>query len=159
MTIYNYCLNDIPGVVAANTFVSFFNPASSTVTMSAILAIVTNYDTGSSQAANSMTNQRITAASGGTLVAASTIPRYAIPLPDPQVQVRIGNPTVTTSGLVTIAYPPPFASIPSIGSSTSVAAPPGTAFLCPPGNGLIFSTAAGATTQMWNITFVWSENP
>lgn len=159
MSIYSYTLNDAPGVAAANNFISFFNPASSTETMSAIQAIITNYDTGSSTTPNSLTFQRISAASGGTPVPASSIGRFVPSWPDPSVQVRIGNPAITTTGLVLAAFAPPFAGIGALGINSTTSAPPGTAFLCPPGTGVAFSTAAGSTSQMWNVTFSWAELP
>lgn len=156
--IYLAEIHDAPGVVAANNFLSVFNPAASGVTVVGLGAVVGAYANAATTSTNSMVVSRITAASAGTLIAAASIPRYDTTLSNPTTEVRTGNPTVTTSGLPLIGFTPPIAA----GAGVSGIASPaitGASFVMHPGQGLLFATAAGDVNQRWNIQFTWAEFP
>lgn len=124
----------------------------------ALLVNVQNYAIGVSNTPNSMTIRGITAASGGSLIAANTIPRFVDTDEDPVMQVRISNPTVINNSRIPfVGYPPPFSTGAGAGSSVSQQSPSGASFIIPPGSGLAFQTAAGNTNQVWNMEFVWTE--
>jgi|SRR5882762_358776 len=153
---YSHSLQDIPGVVGANNFLSVFNPANSGKTYMLLRLDVSTYSAGTTASANSMYSKRITAASSGTLVAASTVARFRTDFADPSLEIRIGNPTVTATGLVLNLIPP----VISTGSgqfSTSQNPPYNTSFVCAPGEGIVLATAAGDIDQVWNITHIWQE--
>lgn len=154
--VYLYTLTDAPGVVAQNNFVSFFNPSNSGRLVIALAGIVSAYATGTSSTSNSLTTRRITGASSGSLVAANTVERFVTSSPDPAFQVRTGNPTITGAGNPLSSFPPPI----SIGTGTpgTQTSPSGApSFVCFPGQGLVFNTAAGNINQVWNVTFLWGE--
>jgi hypothetical protein len=155
--VYVYTLMDTPGVVAANTFISFFNPANSGKVMFAIQGSVTTYSSAAAGSANSMGTYRISAASGGTLIAASTVYRVASFWPDPGTEIRIGNPTNTVSSLPLAVFPPVISSGGGGDAVANISAPtnPGSPFF--PGEGFIFKTLGGDVDQVWNITFIFSE--
>lgn len=161
MTIYNpavytFTLVDVPGVALANNYLSFFNPANSGRSAIALQLSIYCYATGTTSVAKSMLTKRITAASGGTLIAANTIGRFQTFYSDPILQVRIDNPTVTTTGLVINAIPPVISV--GVGVSSSVqSATAGSSFVYAPGEGGVLYTEAGDTDQVWTIQFVWSE--
>lgn len=155
---YAYAIHDVAGVVAANNFVSFFNPVTSGKIVLAIQALVTTYAVGASSTASSMIVRFVTAASGGSLVAASDIYRLRSDWGDPSLVVRTGNPTVTTKYSHSLAtFPPPLST--GVGGNTAgVATAPaagGVPFL--PGEGFVYHTDAGNTNQRWSIQFIWAE--
>lgn len=155
--IYVGTLFDQPGVVAANNYLSFFMPANSPKFAVALLVSCWPYSIGASMTPNSMQISRISAASGGTLIAANQIPRFVDTDEDPVLQMRSSNPTVTTSRLPLVAYPPPITSGVGGGQAVTQSSPGGASFSILPGSGLVFSTAAGNVSQMWDIQFIWTE--
>lgn len=156
--IYLASVSDSPGVVAANNFLSVFNPVASGSHVIGLGAVVSSYATASAGAAHSMLVYRTTAASAGTLVAAANVSRYDTTVSNPVAEVRTGNPTVTTSGGALMGFNPPV----STGSGTSGIASPavtGATFIMHPGEGLVFTTSAGDVNQLWNIQLTWAEYP
>lgn len=155
---YVYALGDTPGVVAANNFISIFNPVGSGKTITFYSSSIVPWATAATSVTVSLNVFRTTAASGGTLVAASTIPKFYTTFTDSIAEVRIGNPTVTTSGLSLLSSPPAVTAAASgIGASTNTAVPSGSSFACAPGQGIVFRTASGSTAQLWNFQVVWAE--
>lgn len=156
--VYSYLLNDATGVVAANNYVSLFNPVGSGKNLITFSTTVAAYITGGgSTSKNSMIVSRITAASGGSLVAASAVNKFFSSYANPIAEIRTGNPTVTLAAQV-IAFPPP------VGTDTAILAErvagSGTTgpILLAPGEGVVYRTAAGDTDQNWNISFAWGES-
>jgi hypothetical protein len=154
---YFHSVVDAPGVVAANNFLSIFNPSGSGKTVAFFSANVTSYAVGASSTAISLRADRITAASGGTQVSASTVNRLLPTWSDPVAEVRISNPSATKAGLSLVGWVPPLATGVGIGATAYSAAPEGQSFICVPGQGVVFSTSAGNTNQMWGINANWAE--
>lgn len=154
---YFHTIHDAPGVVAANNFMSVFNPIGSGKTVVFFQAEMASYATGASTTAVSLTATRITAASGGSLIAPADVSRFVTAWADPVAEVRVSNPTVTTSGLALNAWPPPMTTGALNGSTPYTSPPPGEGFVCAPGQGIVFSTASGNTSQMWKINTIWAE--
>lgn len=155
---YSYGINDVTGVVAANNYISFFNPVGSGKIMLAIQNITTAYSVGLSDSAASLTVHAISAASAGTLVTASTVYRLRSDWSDPSVQIRTGNPTVTNSFPHTVfTVSPPVSSGAGGGSSGTVTTPSAGGVPYLPGEGLVWGTTSGNTNQRWNILFIWAE--
>jgi hypothetical protein len=155
--IFQAGIADTPGVVAANNFVSLFNPVGSGITIGALGFIVQSYTTGNSTSSNSLQTIMTTAASGGTLLAASQIYKFDSGQRNSKAEWRTGNPTVTTTGLPILSIAPINASsggatIPAL-LSPGGGAPP----VLHPGEGVVYRTAGGNTSQMWNIVQVWVE--
>lgn len=157
--VYVYSLTDVPGVVAANTFVSFFNPAGSGKAFAALQVLIQPYATGATSVDASFALFRTTAASGGTLVSASTINKFDPAHPNPVTQVRIGNPTVTTSGLVIGSTAPAVTAGFGNNAPLTVQAAQGAALIAYPGTGIAFQTSAGDVDQRWNFSLFWTEVP
>lgn len=155
---YFHALVDLPGVVAATNHLSFFNPVGSGKISIAYQATILPWATGATSADASMTVTRTTAASAGTLVAASAVNRLVTTTPNPVTEVRTGNPTVTTSGTALIGFPPALTTAASgVSSGDFTASPPGAGFVMLPGQGIVFSTALGDVDQRWDIQFIWAE--
>jgi hypothetical protein len=154
---YFHAMIDTPGVVAANNFLSIFNPVGSGKTISFFSVAPDSYAVGSSTTAISLIVDRITAASGGTLVSAANINKLITIEPNSIAEVRTGNPTVTKSGISLYSWPPPLASGLGATSSAYSAVPPGQGFFCLPGQGINFSTSAGNVNQVWSIKVTWAE--
>lgn len=155
---YFHALVDLPGVVAANNYLSFFNPVGSGKISIAYQATVLPWAGGATSADASMTVTRTTAASAGTLVAASAVNRLVTTTPNPVTEVRTGNPTVTTTGTPLIGFPPAItAAAAGVSSSAITVSPPGAGFVMLPGQGIVFSAALGDTDQRWDIQFIWAE--
>lgn len=156
--IYVAALTDTPGVVATNNFLSVFNPVGSGVHMVGLGAVVGGYAIATSQTPNSMLAQRISAASGGTLATAANVSRYDATVSNPLAQVRTANPTVTLTQSPLFGWPPPVSTgTGALGVATPAASGP--AFICHPGEGLVWYTVAGNVNQLWNIQYTWAEYP
>jgi len=163
--IYRYSLVDAPGAVAANTFLSVFNPRSSPVLHRMLGLIVSVYAMGVTVSGSSLVMRRSTAQSGGTLVTASTVERYVSTDPDPAAVLRVDNPTVTASGLPLRGIPPAVAvgtDVSAGGTGSDLSQPPSptvTSWVLRPNHGLVFATADGYVNQLWNIAYTWTEVP
>ena len=154
--VYVVSLPDLFGVVAANNYVSLFNPVGSGKAISVFSATVSSYlVTGGTNIRASLLATRVTSASGGTLLPASSIAKSRTSYANSAAEVRINNPTVTFTSNV-IAFPPPVGAD-TAGSSDRVVAATGASVVCAPGEGLAFHTASGDINQTWNISFAWGE--
>jgi hypothetical protein len=156
--VYGYSLADANGVVAANAFLSIFNPVGSGKLLIAASAGISAYVvTGTpTPPLSSLHVHRITAASAGTLVADSDVFKYMTSDPDPIAEVRIGNPTVVEGPRI-FCFPPGVNS--SFDASRHQIAPTlglGGVVLAP-GEGVVFRTDSGDTEQVWNIDVTWAE--
>jgi hypothetical protein len=155
---YTYSLIEAAGVVASNNFLSLFNPIGSGKTVLVDRLVVAPWATAATAATRSMTTQRITAASAGTLVAAANIPKFSTTFTNSVLEIRTTNPTVTTTGIPVLGFPPAITSAGSGVSASGVVLPPqGTELQLLPGEGIVFNTAAGDVDQLWNINLAWEE--
>lgn len=154
---YFHTIIDVPGVVAANNFMSVFNPSGSGKTMAFFSVTVNSYAIGVSATATSLVVDRITAASGGTQVTASNINRLLTSWSNPVTELRTGNPAATKTGPTLFSWPPPLAAGAGGEATAYSTPPPGQGFICAPGQGIVFSTAAGNTNQVWSINVNWAE--
>jgi hypothetical protein len=156
---YLFSIDDQPGVVAANNFVSLFNPVASGKFLYYLGAYVSTYVTGGgSTTRESMQGHAITAASAGTLQAASAIFKFDSTYANAGAEVRTGNPTVTIGPNVFNSPPPINTStgqyVHAIGAGLLEFGGP---VKIRPGEGLVFTTDAGNTNQTWNISIAWAE--
>jgi hypothetical protein len=156
---YNFSLDDQPGVTTANNFISLFNPIGSGVKLYYLGAYVSTYVTGGgSTTRESMQGHAITAASAGTLQAASAIFKLDSTFPNSGAQVRTGNPTVTIGPNV-FNSPPPINTtvgqyVHAVGLGFGVIGGP---VIFREGEGIVFTTDAGNTNQTWNLSIGWAE--
>jgi len=155
---YFHSLTEISGVLAANNFISIFNPSASGKTLVFYQATVDAYATGAATVTTNMKVFRTTAASAGTLIAASTVNRFNTADANPVAEVRVGNPTTTNVGTALIGFIP---AITTVGAGTgptgNATVPSGAGFVCRPGEGIVYNTAAGDVDQLWNINVTWAE--
>lgn len=154
---YFYSLIDAAGVVAANNFMSIFNPAGSGKTISFFAIAVDSFAAGASSTATSLKVDRISAASGGTLANQTDINKLVTVEPNSIASLRTGNPTVTKVGTSLYSWPPPLATGSGAGSVTISTPPPSEGFICLPGEGIAFSTSVGNVNQVWSIKATWAE--
>jgi len=147
------------GVLAANTFLSVFNPVGSGKILAFGGAFISSYVVGDIAATvESMRGFRVTAASAGTLITNSTICQFDNTKPASIAEVRVNNPTVTLDDA--IFNSPPFiggakGSIPIV---HQVPVPPALGpFLFRPGEGIALRTNAGDVDTRWNLSVAWSE--
>ena len=158
VNLYTTLIFDAPGVVAANNFLSVFNPVGSGKTFVFYQFVAFPYATGATSVTNSMNIFRTTAASAGTLVAAASINKFSTSQPNSVAEVRTGNPTTTNGTIPIISVPPAITSAASGTSGTIDIVPPtGAVFTCAPGEGIVARTAAGNVNQLWDMGFTWSE--
>lgn len=154
---YFYSLIDAPGVVAANNFLSIYNPVGSGKTISFFVLAIDSYASGASGTASSLKVDRITAASSGTVITAANINKIITTEADSIADVRVGNPTVTKVGSTLYSWPPPISTGSGTGSTSISTPPPGEGFYCLPGQGIVLNTTAGNTSQVWSIKATWAE--
>lgn len=152
-----YSIGNITGVTgAANNFLSLFNPVGSGKTVFFGAAYISSEAVAASTNSEPMNIFRITAASAGTLQAASAIGKFQTSMADPVAEVRIGNPTVTVGAQLSNTSPPVGnqVTVPIHIVTVPAVAPP---FILAPGEGIVFRTLGGDTDQRWNLSVVWSE--
>lgn len=156
---YLFSLDDQPGVVAANNFLSLFNPVGSGKFLYYLGAFISTYVTsGAVTVRESMQGHAITAASAGTLAGAASIFKFDSTYPNAGAEVRTGNPTVTVGPNV-FNSPPPINTtttqyVHSVGIGLLEFGGP---VKLRPGEGLVFTTDAGNVSQTWNISVAWAE--
>ena len=157
--LYGYGVFDTPGVVAANNFISLFNPIGSGKLITVYRLTVYPWAGGASTVTTSLTASRITAASAGSLIAAANISKFSTAEPNSIAEVRTGNPTTTIIGVPITAIPPAItAAAAGIGAAVSVQPPSGASFVIQPGEGVVARTTAGDVDQLWNIFVTWGES-
>lgn len=159
--VYAFSVALQAGAVAANNFMSVFNPSGSGRFAVVGGLFFSSYGIGSTTASEPLRGHRITSASGGTLANNSTdMARYDSTYPVSFMEARTGNPTVTL-GAPFVNSPPPLGTG-GIGTQFvhSMEPPLGSGgFVLRPGEGIVLRTAAGDVDQFWNITCVWAEGP
>lgn len=157
---YSALVLEAPGVVAANNFLSIFNPAGSGRLFTVLLYRVYPYAGAASTATNSMAAWRTSAASGGTLRSNATdVSKFDTAQLNSVAEVRVGNPTVTLVNTVPVAAVPPAitAAGAGVGPAVSVEPPSGALFRIRPGEGVVARTAAGDVDQLWTLSISWYE--
>lgn len=155
--VYIATFADVSGVVAANTFLSVFNPSDSGVRHVAQSLRIANYATGAVAVAVSMLSFRVTAASGGTLMTTSDVNRFDTAMPDPKAEVRSGNPTVTKLNQPFTFKSPILSTGVGNTNAADLRTPTGDLLLIRPGEGMCLSTSAGDLAQRWSFDYVWAE--
>lgn len=151
---YTAAITDVPGVVAANNFLSLFNPVASGKTIIVYGTIVLAWASGAQTATVSLNVFRTTAASAGSL---QTPDKFSSSSPASIAEVRKSNPTVTTTGASLGGWPPAVTAAAGGTSPYSLNTPGGASFVLLPGEGVVMSTASGNVNQLWNLGFIWAE--
>lgn len=152
--VYLHSIAEIQGTVADQVFMTVMNPASSGRTMTLGTVAVSYSNTNPSTEPAPLRGWRISASTGGSLVAPANIAKFITSTPDATAEVRVTNPTPT--------YVVPLFNSPSpIDNRSSnvhtVEIPPGATFLMRPGEGIAIRKEADVTSVFWNITVVWVE--
>lgn len=158
--LYVFSIADVPGVAAANTYISLMNPIGSGKTISFGGTFVSSTTAGGTTVTSPMRGIRITAASGGTLASATDIAKFVTADPNSVAQVRSGAAVSVTPVGNTFFFNSPPAISATVGSTAvhAVVNPPGSgAFLLVPGEGVAIQTASGDTDQRWNLSIAWGE--
>lgn len=156
---YLFSIENQPGVVASNNFMTIFNPVGSGkvyVVGALFISCVASAATG---AVRSMRAYRINALpTGGTTQAASTVCKLDTAYPDTAADIRINNPTVTALQAATNTPPPVTTGAGGGQFVHQLELPPGAPpFKLRAGEGLVLNVAAGDTDQVWNLSVAWSE--
>lgn len=155
--VYVFSADEVPGVAAANNYLSLFNPVGSGKSMYVGGAFISCVTAGGSTVTAPMRGFRVTTATGGVLQATSAISKFITANPDSIAEVRTGNPTVTL-GAGIFNSPPAI----SAGSGTTavhqVLIPPNSGpFLLAPGEGIVFRETTSDTDLRWNLSISWAE--
>jgi hypothetical protein len=154
---YVFSIGNVTGVTAVpNNYISLFNPVGSGKSLFFGAAYVSSEIVAAATNTEPMNIFRVTAASAGTLQAASTSGKFQTTMADPTAEIRTGNPTCTVGAQLAnippavgnqVTVPPHIVTVPAV-------APP---FILAPGEGVVFRTLNGDTDQRWNLSIVWSE--
>jgi len=157
---YLMTVGSITGVATMGTVhTTFFNPASSGKNY-VVKRIAMNVDAISSAAYATMTIKRITAASAGTLIASSSIPKKDTTTATSTAELRYGSVTATLVGTYLsrmLGRTSPAAVGQSIGS-VEVVVTQGNEIVLQPGEGLaLYQESAGSTNHRIQFKLMWSE--
>jgi len=157
--IYTTLIRNTLGVVAANNFLSLFNPLGSGKNVVVAQFVCFPYATAATSPTDNMEVWRTSAASAGTLLAAANIGKFNTSQSNSVAEVRTGNPTTTLVGTIPVlAIPPAVTSAAAgISSTINIIPPSGSLFICQPGEGVVARTPAGAVGQVWSLGFSWAE--
>lgn len=158
-SIYTTLIRNTLGVVAANNFLSVFNPVGSGKNLVVAQFVCFPYATAAATPTDNMEVWRTSAASVGTLLAAANIGKFDTAQANSVAEVRTGNPTTTLVGTVPVlAVPPAVTSAAGgVSSTVSIIPPSGSLFTCRPGEGVVARTPAGSVGQTWSLGFSWAE--
>lgn len=158
--VYVFSAANLAGVVAANTFLSLFNPIGSGKTVSFSAAFVSTVSTAAAGTTAPMRGYRIAAApTGGTVQGAATIAKFNSANANSVAEVRLGNPTVVLGAALWNTPPAVTAGVGGGQFVHSVDTPEGSPpFVLAPGEGIAVHCAGGDADQIWNLTVVWAES-
>lgn len=159
-SIYTTLIQNTLSVNTANNYLSLFNPLGSGKNLMIAQFTAFPYATAAQATTINMEVQRISAASGGALLAAANINKFLTSQGNSIAEVRTGNPTVTLVGTIPIVAIPPALTTAANGVSSpaNIIPPSGSLFTCVPGEGVVVKQLAGAgTTQVWSLGFSWAE--
>lgn len=156
--VYAFSLADQVGVVAANNFMTLFNPVGSGRVAIIGGFFISSCSVGQATATEPLRGWRISAASAGTLATNSTdVVKFNTSYRDSNMELRSANPTVTL-GVPFFNSPPPIGTGAGTAFVHSVEAPPGAGtFSVKPGEGVVVRTASGDVDQHFNMTIAWAE--
>jgi hypothetical protein len=156
---YGTLIRNTLGVVAANNFLSVFNPSGSGKNLIFNQFICFPYATAATSPTDNMEVWRTSAASAGTLLSAANVTKFDTGQASSVSEVRTGNPTTTLVGTVPVLAVPPAvtAAASGVGSTINIIPPAGSIFVCHPGEGIVARTPAGAVGQVWTLGFSWLE--
>lgn len=161
ISAYSALVTAQPGQTATPyNFLSIFNPAASGKIFIFYQFTAFPWAGAATSTTNPMQVWRTTAASGGTLRAASDVQKFATSLPNSSAEVRTVNPTITVLGTVPLLSIPPAitSSGAGIGAAAVIVPPTGAAFHVLPGEGICArQTTAGDVDQLWDMGFTWGE--
>lgn len=156
--VYGVTAVNVPGVVAANTYLTVFNPVGSGVVITPIRAEVQCLTIAAALDPSYMQASLITSSTGGTLVAATDVNKFdEVHYPDPEGEVRIGNPTVTIRHPYALATWPPVVSTGEGNTGAAVMALTGAGQFFYEGEGFAYHADGGDVDQSWSFHFVWGE--
>lgn len=156
---YTTLIRNTLGVVAANNFLSVFNPVGSGKTILIAQFVCYPYATAAATPTDNMEVWRTTTASAGTLLAAANVNKFSTAQTNSVAEVRTGNPTVTLLGTVPVLGVPPAVTAAGggVSATTNIVPPSGVLFSCAPGEGVVARTPAGSVGQTWSLGFSWLE--
>jgi len=156
--VYSFSAQDVAGVVAATNYVVLYNPVGSGKNLFPLSTTVSDYIvTGSVAGAHSLTIQRVTAVSGGTLQATSAVNKFVSSYATQVAQVYTGNPTLT-AGAAIVAIPPAVNTNGAAVILEHLSGPPGAGpLILAPGEGVSYTMSVGNINLNFNIAFTWGE--
>lgn len=152
--VYTFNAAAVTGVAASNNYISLFNPIGSGKTMYLNGAFISSAVTGGTTAVQPMRGLRVTTATGGVLQATSAICKFQTSAPNPVMEVRTGNPTVT-AGAPFFSSPPAISA--TVGSTVVHAITFTNRFSFVPGEGVVLQCTASDVDLVWNLGLLWSE--
>lgn len=155
--VYVFSADEIPGVLAANNYLSIFNPIGSGKNVVFAGAFISATTAGTTTTTSPMRGYRATLISGGVLQAISASAKFISANPNQVAEIRTGNPAATLDGAL-FNSPPPLSATQGGTAVHAVPVPGGTGpFLLVPGEGIVMRQAIGDVDIRWNLSVVWAE--
>jgi len=156
--IYTASIANVPGVVAANTFITLTNPAGSGRTLFMVAAFVSGVSDAASASTVPMRLYRLVGLpTGGTAFPAANVFKLKTTDPTPFATVLTGNPTVTLGPAGSNTPPPVTTGAGGANFIHEIVPPPPSLLQLNAGESVAFHTTAGTTAQKWNISITWAE--
>lgn len=156
-SVFVFSIGNVPGIAAANNYLTLFNPVGSGKILSFGSAFISSMTAGGTNVTDPMQGFRITAASGGTLQPDSAVGKFVSSEADPVAEVRTGTVTATL-GAQLFNSPPALSSTTGSTNVHVIPVPGGLApFTLVEGEGIALRQAVGDTDLRWNLSIVWAE--
>lgn len=156
---YVFSQDQVPGVVAANTYVALLNPVGSGKVVLVGGVFISSATVGAVSGAPPLRGFLATNLTGGVQAAMASIGRTKSTLPNPVGQIFTGNPSATL-GAAWFNSP----ALETTGSESAplvhqvpAAIPGGDPITLFPGEATVIRSSAGDTDQRWNISIAWTE--
>lgn len=155
--VFVFSIGNVVGIAAANNYLTLFNPSGSGKILSFGSAFISSMAAGGTTVTDPMQGFRITAASGGTLQAASATAKFISSEPAPIGEIRTGTVTATLGAQ--LFNSPPAISATTGSTNVHIIPVPGglQPFTLVEGEGIALRQATGDTDLRWNMSIVWAE--
>jgi hypothetical protein len=156
---YSFDIADVAAVTGARNYLTIMNPSGSGKTLRVTAIVLSYYQVGdASTSVVAIRSYRITAASAGTLAAASEINKFSTSFANTVAEIRYGNVTATPLAAI-VSTPPPIGA--GKGSTPTIDGarfnPETGLIVLAQGEGMVIRCEAGDVDQRFNLGFRWAE--
>lgn len=155
---YIHSIANVPGTVAAQTFVTLFNPVGSgKLTIAAAVFISSAAVAGTTISTPVRVHRVSTAPTGGVTAANADFFKLDTTDPNPSCVVKTGNPLAVLEAPASNTPPPMTTGVAGGQFVHEIDLPSTLPVFLREGEGIAIHAASGDASQRWNISITWAE--